>query len=394
MRLKNSLISILKKETVLSIAVILAMISMFAVHPDKRYLEYIDFRTICILFALMVIVAAFKSVDFFVALADKLTGAVKKKCTLALVLVLLCFFASMLITNDVALITFVPFGIIVFGKLPEGEKRSWIIRVVIMETIAANLGSMLTPIGNPQNLYLFGISGMNITDFLELMLPYAVVSLVLLLVWIAISGLKDKKSKGANAEIKPIGSVGSMQKNKEILIVYLALFMVMLLVVGRIVPYQVAFIMVLLYTAIRQRKLLREVDYSLLGTFAALFIFIGNLGRIPALAGFIEKIMAGHEVQCAVAASQVMSNVPAAILLSGFTGNIRALIVGTNLGGLGTLIASMASLISLRYIAREDRSMKGSYFLWFTLANIIFLFILMIFYICKYSCRSHETLFI
>lgn len=383
MRLKNSLISILKKETVLSIAVILAMISMFAVHPDKRYLEYIDFRTICILFALMVIVAAFKSVDFFVVLADKLTGAVKKKCTLALVLVLLCFFASMLITNDVALITFVPFGIIVFGKLPEGEKRSWIIRVVIMETIAANLGSMLTPIGNPQNLYLFGISGMNITDFLELMLPYAVVSLVLLLVWIAISGLKDKKSKGANAEIKPIGSVGSMQKNKEILIVYLALFMVMLLVVGRIVPYQVAFIMVLLYTAIRQRKLLREVDYSLLGTFAALFIFIGNLGRIPALAGFIEKIMAGHEVQCAVAASQVMSNVPAAILLSGFTGNIRALIVGTNLGGLGTLIASMASLISFRYIAREDRNMKGSYFLWFTLANIIFLFILMIFYICK-----------
>ena len=236
MRLKNSLISIIKKETVLSIAVILAMISMFAVHPDKRYLEYIDFRTICILFALMVIVAAFKSVDFFVVLADKLTGAVKKKCTLALVLVLLCFFASMLITNDVALITFVPFGIIVFGKLPEGEKRSWIIRVVIMETIAANLGSMLTPIGNPQNLYLFGISGMNITDFLELMLPYAVVSLVLLLVWIAISGLKDKKSKGANAEIKPIGSVGSMQKNKEILIVYLALFMVMLLVVGRIVP--------------------------------------------------------------------------------------------------------------------------------------------------------------
>ncbi len=383
MRLKNSLISILKKETVLSIAVILAMISMFAVHPDKRYLEYIDFRTICILFALMVIVAAFKSVDFFVVLADKLTGAVKKKCTLALVLVLLCFFASMLITNDVALITFVPFGIIVFGKLPEGEKRSWIIRVVIMETIAANLGSMLTPIGNPQNLYLFGISGMNITDFLELMLPYAVVSLVLLLVWIAISGLKDKKSKGANAEIKPIGSVGSMQKNKEILIVYLALFMVMLLVVGRIVPYQVAFIMVLLYTAIRQRKLLREVDYSLLGTFAALFIFIGNLGRIPALAGFIEKIMAGHEVQCAVAASQVMSNVPAAILLSGFTGNIRALIVGTNLGGLGTLIASMASLISFRYIAREDRNMKGSYFLWFTLANIIFLLILMIFYICK-----------
>lgn len=383
MRLKNSLISILKKETVLSIAVILAMISMFAVHPDKRYLEYIDFRTICILFALMIIVAAFKSVDFFVALADKLTGAVKKKCTLALVLVLLCFFASMLITNDVALITFVPFGIIVFGKLPEGEKRSWIIRVVIMETIAANLGSMLTPIGNPQNLYLFGISGMNMTDFLELMLPYAVVSLVLLLVWIAISGLKDKKSKGANAEIKPIGSVGSMQKNKEILIVYLALFMVMLLVVGRIVPYQVAFIMVLLYTAIRQRKLLREVDYSLLGTFAALFIFIGNLGRIPALAGFIEKIMAGHEVQCAVAASQVMSNVPAAILLSGFTGNIRALIVGTNLGGLGTLIASMASLISFRYIAREDRSMKCSYFLWFTLANIIFLFILMIFYICK-----------
>lgn len=383
MRLKNSLISILKKETVLSIAVILAMISMFAVHPDKRYLEYIDFRTICILFALMVIVAAFKSVDFFVVLADKLTGAVKKKCTLALVLVLLCFFASMLITNDVALITFVPFGIIVFGKLPEGEKRSWIIRVVIMETIAANLGSMLTPIGNPQNLYLFGISGMNITDFLELMLPYAVVSLVLLLVWIAISGLKDKKSKGANAEIKPIGSVGSMQKNKEILIVYLALFMVMLLVVGRIVPYQAAFIMVLLYTAIRQRKLLREVDYSLLGTFAALFIFIGNLGRIPALAGFIERIMAGHEVQCAVAASQVMSNVPAAILLSGFTGNIRALIVGTNLGGLGTLIASMASLISFRYIAREDRNMKGSYFLWFTLANIIFLLILMIFYICK-----------
>ena len=251
-----------------------------------------------------------------------------------------------------------------------------------MQTIAANLGSMLTPIGNPQNLYLYGKAQMRIGSFIQLMLPYTGISLLLLLLWIFAACMRKKST--ASKMDKAFFNVQEneqkqIQKRAEYTIVYFILFVVSLLSVARIISFVIPLILVLLYSLFRNRAVLKQVDYALLGTFTALFIFIGNLGRIPWFCTFLQGIISGHEAVTAVVASQVMSNVPAAILLAGFTDQLEALIIGTNIGGLGTLIASMASLISFKYIARENRTMRGKYFIQFTIANIIFLGILLIF---------------
>jgi Na+/H+ antiporter NhaD/arsenite permease-like protein len=241
-----------------------------------------------------------------------------------------------------------------------------------MQTIAANLGSMLTPIGNPQNLYLYGKSGMSMAEFLLLMFPYTVVSLLLLVGW-AVAVCR----KQASASIGIFPEQQNITADRKIILLDAVLFAVCLLAVVRVLPYGVAFAAVLVCTLCADRSTLRNVDYSLLLTFVAFFVFIGNLGRIPAFSGWLQAILAGREVLVAVLASQVTSNVPAALLLSGFTDETAALIIGTNLGGLGTLIASMASLISYRQIARELPEEKGRYFKLFTLSNLIFLVILL-----------------
>lgn len=239
-----------------------------------------------------------------------------------------------------------------------------------MQTIAANLGSMLTPLGNPQNLYLYGKSGMDMGSFVLLMLPYSVISLVLLAIWamwLCCGG----------SSIAVTHSEATSGPDKKLIALYGILFVVCLLVVLRVLPYGVAFAAVLICILLADHPTLGRVDYSLILTFVALFIFIGNLGRIDAFSGWLQNILTGREVLVSVLASQVTSNVPAAILLSGFTDNYRSLIIGTNLGGLGTLIASMASLISYRQIANEVPAEKGHYFVMFTISNIVFLAILM-----------------
>lgn len=252
---------------------------------------------------------------------------------------------------------------------------------------------------------------MSIPEFLKLMLPYTLTAWMILLVWLGISGLRGKRTEAGEAEdykrtrgageaedLKGTRGAGGVGITKEVrsgeetiaetqekkhlrysgekLVVYLILFVVSLLAVAHILPFEIPMVLVLLYTMIRDRDVLRRVDYSLLATFLALFIFIGNLGRIPAFSQLLERFMEGRETLAAILASQVMSNVPAAVLLSGFTDNYQALIIGTNLGGLGTLIASMASLISFKYIAQEDGRLRGKYLLEFTGANIVFLVLL------------------
>lgn len=371
----NQVFNFIKKEIVLCIAIILAVLSMFFVKPDRQYLAYIDFRTLAILFCLMTIVAGFKQLGFFDLLAEKLLSAAKGVKATVAVLVFLCFFLSMLITNDVALITFVPFTITVMKKMEEPIRQRWMLPVIVMQTIAANLGSMFTPIGNPQNLYLFGLTDFNTLEFLSLMLPYTGVSFLLLLVWILCWEGKSKMTDGGYRGEHVRIMTG--QNDREKTLVYSLLLLLSLLTVGRILPYWMALVGVLVYTLCRDARLLRKVDYSLLGTFTALFIFIGNLGRIQGFHDFLLKVITDREVITAVAASQVMSNVPAAILLSGFTDHIEGLIVGTNLGGLGTMIASMASLISFKYVVGENPQYKGKYFRLFTVANVVFLVILM-----------------
>ena len=376
----KSMIQFCKKEAVLSIAVVLALLSVFFVRPDAGYLAYIDFRTLGILFCLMTIVAGLQQIGVFDRMAKGLLAHVAGVGGIVTILVLLCFFLSMLITNDVALITFVPLALIIMKQFSESDRKKWMLKCVVMQTIAANLGSMLTPIGNPQNLYLYGRAGMNISSFLRLMLPYSLISLALLLLWIWLPFLIHRESTEERQDNTESGKVwkpeetsgGWMATDTKALMVWGMLFGISLLAVGRILVWQIPFVLVLLYGLIWKREILRKVDYSLLGTFTALFIFIGNLGRIPAFSSFLQRAMQGREVLTAVFASQVMSNVPAAILLSGFTDQYQALIIGTNLGGLGTLIASMASLISFKYMVREDGTLRGSYLAEFTVTNLVF----------------------
>ena len=385
----------IQQETVLSVAAVLAVVSAFAVPPDAGYLAYLDLRTLATLFALMTVMAGLRRQGVFDRLGRALLARTQGLLPLVGLLVGLCFFGSMFITNDVALLTFVPFTFSVLRGLGAQTAARLTLPIVCMQTVAANLGSMLTPMGNPQNLYLYGLSGLGLPGFLALMLPYTAVSLLLLAVWTvalcrrtgpapaagenAPAAGENAPAAGENAPAAP-AAPALPAANARLLWMYAALFVLCLLAVARVLPYPAAFAAVLAAVLLADRPALRLVDYSLLLTFAAFFVFIGNLGRVPAFSAWLQALLAGREVPVAVLASQVISNVPAALLLSGFTGNVQPLIVGTNLGGLGTLIASMASLISYRQIARETPQRKGEYFLLFTVANVVFLALLLAFW--------------
>ena len=360
-----------KTEIVLSIAVCLAVISAFVIHPDKEYISYIDFRTLAISFCLMAVMAGLQKIGLFRYIAEKLLGKVNHIRGLIFILIMLCFFSSMLITNDVALITFVPFTFIVLKMVLDEGAEKLVVPVVVMQTIAANLGSMLTPIGNPQNLYLYGKTTMSFVNFVLFMLPYTVIAFAVLAVWCLM--FPHKGTKRIELAIEQSSDIGQYRKQ---LLIYAFLFVLCILTVAHIIPYLATLGIVLFVVLVLDRHVLKEVDYALLFTFVGFFVFIGNMGRIPAFNTFIQNIIDGNEVLTSVVASQFMSNVPAALLLSGFTKQYELLIVGTNLGGLGTLIASMASLISFKYIGKEYGHLKGKYMLYFTLANVLFLILL------------------
>lgn len=376
----NKLKELFHKETVLCIAVVLAVISSFVVLPDKQYVDYIDFRTLAILFCLMCVMAGLQKLGLFQLIAERLLGRVKSCNALRVILILLCFFFSMLITNDVALITFVPFTFTVLKLLGDEGQRIMTIPVVVLQTVAANLGSMLTPIGNPQNLYLYAKSGLSIGSFLLLMLPYTLISLLLLLIADFLFARFGEVGKSAGLGFI-ISNEQRLNGGVKVLWVYLGMFVLCLLTVAHVVSVWITLAVVLVVQLLLDKEVLKRVDYSLLLTFVGFFVFIGNMGRIPAFSNFLQQIIVGNEVITSVVASQAISNVPAALLLSGFTENYEALIVGTNLGGLGTLIASMASLISYKYIGKESEKgvigSKGKYLMTFTLVNICFLVVLM-----------------
>ncbi len=351
----------IKSEIVLIISFVLAVISAFIVTPNKDYINYIDYKTLALLFCLMAVMEGLNRLGVFKLFALKLLSKTKSVKSLSVTLCLLCFFSSMIITNDVALITFVPFTIVAL-KLSSNEKS--LIPLITVETVAANLGSMLTPIGNPQNLYLFSFFEMEISSFFKTIIPYAGLSLILVVISALLTGKGDVKSD-------VLGNEQITADNKKI-IVYAVLFVLSLLTVFRVIPYYITLALTVVAVLIFDRKTVFKIDYSLLLTFTFLFVFIGNLGAIPSVSSFLQSIVAGNEVPVGIISSQVFSNVPAALLLSGFTKNAQALLIGVNLGGLGTLIASMASLISFKFIAKE-KVKTGKYILVFTLVNIVFL---------------------
>lgn len=367
MSVKNKLLSFLKTETILVAALILAVISCFLVPPDMGYTQYIDTHTLALLFSLMAVMAGFQKAGIFDKISSIILSHTGSQKGLSFVLVSLCFFGSMLITNDVALITFVPLGILV---LKTAKMESSLPVVVTLMTIAANLGSMLTPIGNPQNLYLYTLSGLSLWQFLQITAPYTILCAILLVV--GVLGLPTQKGSLRIQMNQPTISL-----NHSIL--YFILFVLALFCVAGLLSVWILLAVVVVSVALLDRTVLKKVDYSLLATFAAFFVFIGNMGRMSAFHDFVQNIVLGNEQITAVVASQIISNVPAALLLSGFTHEWAQLIIGTNLGGLGTLIASMASLISYKQIASQYPHQKGRYLLIFSLWNIGFLAVLLIF---------------
>ncbi|MBE5940716.1 MAG: citrate transporter [Lachnospiraceae bacterium] len=359
----------IKKETVLVVAWFLAVLSMLIIIPNKGYIDYIDFRTLGILFCLMAVMAGLKNCGFFRMVADKLMKLAGGQRSLEMILVLLCFFFSMLITNDVALITFVPLALEV---LKSAGRKDRVVPVVVMQTIAANLGSMATPVGNPQNLYLYTKSQMSVTEFLIVMLPYTLIAMVVIIAAVIICSKKGERVAVLTDVCEEDKAVNAGPGNFIKEFMYIIMFLLCLFVVLKFIPVGVMVIITIMALIITDKKVLLQIDYLLLLTFVGFFIFVGNMGQIEQFSSFLNDVLSGNEFIVSALLSQIVSNVPAAILLSGFTTQWKELLIGVNVGGLGTLIASMASLISYKFVVKDYGELKGKYMVYFTASNIIF----------------------
>ena len=334
------------------------------VSPDAEYLGYIDFKTLACLFCLMVSVKGLERNGALNRVSLAITGRLKTLRTLAFSLVFACFFFAMFVTNDVSLIAIIP---IAFTMLSACGMESWSAFLIVLLSIAANIGSSLTPIGNPQNLYLFTRYEIPLGEFLWTMLPIVAAGGALLaLSCLFIPNLELNKAETRLEE--PLRKSG--------VVFYAALFLLSVLTVFGFVPYWAAAAAVFLAVLNFDRKTLFTVDYSLLLTFVAIFLFVGNLARIEPIRAFLSRITGTNTLLTAILTSQATSNVPAAILLSGFTDNAKELLAGVNIGGLGTLIASMASVISYKIYASVHKGQTGRYMLLFSLWNPAFLVLL------------------
>ena len=311
----------------------------------------------------MAVVSGLRQAGLFSHLAHTLCRRANGVRAMGLVLVLLCFFTAMLITNDVALLTFVPFAVVVLGM---ADRKGDLVHIVVMQTVAANLGSMLTPVGNPQNLYLYSFYDLSIGDFLSIMLPFSSLSLVLISA--ACFMLSNEPLH------LQLGETPGIDLRR--LFFYLALFAVCLLTVVRVLTWPVMLALVILALLATDRKALLRADFMLLLTFAAFFIFAGNLARVETVDKLLRSILEGREYLTALLSSQVISNVPAALLLADFTDQARSLLLGVNIGGLGTPIASLASLISMKLYSHSDHARPGRYLLEFSLVNVLLLVLL------------------
>jgi len=352
-----------KENTVLIIAIIAALVTSFIIPPDKEYIGYFDFKTLACLFSVLAVVCALRNIRFFYTLAKAIVRKFRNARIAILALVYITFIGSMLIANDMALLTFLPLGYFI---LHTTKKEKYMAFAFIMQNIAANLGGMLTPFGNPQNLYLY--SKFNIPDgeFISIMFPPFLVAIILITVCCLIFVKSEPLEIEEKAAGLPIGRV----------IIYLALFAVAILMVFRFMPYQIGLIIIPLALLFLDRQALLQVDYGLLFTFVFFFIFAGNMGRIDAVRDFFSYLLNINTLVFSAMSCQVISNVPSAILLSQFTDNYRELLLGVNIGGAGTLIASLASLITFKEYTKQDPKHTVSYLVKFTAFNFAFLIVL------------------
>ena len=355
------------KETVLCIAAICALGTMLVIPPDPEYLHYIDFRVLCLLFCLMAVVAGLKAIGLFEWLTYQMLRRIKSGRILSISLVMLPFFSSMFITNDVALIIFIPFTLTLLEQMECSNKS---IPITVLQTIAANLGSMATPVGNPQNLYLFAFYNMSIGDFFSVTIPLTAISFLLLLA----ASIPVLPKKLPEQTLKQV----AVSNTKE-LTAYMGLFTLALLTVFKVIPYPVTTVITVVVLLIVNRKLLKEIDYMLLLTFVCFFTVSENLGRVDAISKFLQDLLQSSTLLTAVGTSQVISNVPAAIMLSGFSDQWKEMLAGVNIGGLGTPIASLASLITIKFYLRRPDNKIVRFLIFFTFANLVALAALLIF---------------
>ena len=345
-------------------------------------ISMVNWNTLFLLFGLMAVVAGFNSLGYIDKLSAFLIGKTGSVRGLAFCLVFLSYFLSMLVTNDVSLIILVPFTIDLFMQTGNKDK---IILIVVLETVAANIGGMLTPIGNPQNVYLYQRYEMNPGEFFMTLLPFGIMVFVLLCVTL-ILGIKNTKLSEGSSVLEAWQEDEEISKAKKTLqtIVFSVLFIICLLSVFRLIPNVVSFVLSVIAILACNIRLIKRINFGLLWKFVLLFILVGNVANIPAIESFLSNLVSGNEFLCGVLISQVVSNVPAAILLSDFTANGLMLLLGVNIGGLGTLIASMASMISLDYYGKSEEHTTGKYIGIFTLINVLYLLIMVGLYFIIY----------
>lgn len=354
-----------RNNIVMTIAFLAAVVTCVFVPPDREYLSYFDFKTLSCLFCVLAVVCAFKNINFFYILAKSIVKVFKSTRYAILALIYITFIGSMLIANDMALITFLPLGYFV---LTTTDNKKHMAFTFIMQNIAANLGGMLTPFGNPQNLYLYTKYNIPNGEFIRIMLLPFVISVVLITVCCFFIENKPMKIEDdETAKLPPVRAI-----------VYSALFILSIAIVFRTIPYVTGLVLIPLVLVFMDKKALKVVDYPLLLTFVFFFVFSGNLSRVEAVQKLFAFLLSKSTLIFGTLSCQVISNVPSAILLSQFTCNYRDLLIAVNIGGVGTLIASLASLITFREYTLHNPQKSKQYIIMFSAFNFAFLVILLV----------------
>ncbi len=353
-----------KKNPVMCIAILAAVFSAILIPPDIEYLKYFDFKTLSCLFSTLAVVCALKNIYFFRIISSKIISVFRTTRSAVIALVYITFIGSMLIANDMALITFLPLGYYVITSTNNQKHLAF---TFIMQNIAANLGGMLTPFGNPQNLYMYNYFNISNGEFVRIMLIPFLISVALITLccmFVKNEPLVIHRSYEAVLDTRRT-------------VIYSVLFAVSIIIVFGVIPYWLGLIIILAGLMYLDRAALKAVDYPLLITFCAFFVFAGNVARIPEVISLVGGLVNNSPLLFGALSCQIISNVPSAILLSHFTDNYPQLLVAVNIGGTGTLIASLASLITFREYLKNDPENIGTYLKKFTLYNFGFLIILL-----------------
>ena len=354
----DRIVTFLRNEAVLCIAFVCACVSMAAAGDVSQAPSYIDWRVIILLFCLMASVAGLRKSGVLARIAQAIVAGERQKRLVCLALVMLPFFASMIITNDVALLTFVPIAVI---ALETAGWRDDLVRVIVLQAIAANLGGMVTPVGNPQNLFIFTTYELSAGDFFLTLVPFGALALILLVIACASFGT-SKATVRLDLDERAI--------DVKRFALHAGLFVLCLLSVARILPDLV--LLPIVAAAL--------FDYALLATFVCFFVFSGNMANMPEMQDLLGGLMTGHPMLTSLIASQVISNVPSAVLLAGFTENWHSLLIGVDLGGLGTPIASLASLIAFRMYMHTAGASGRAFMREFAIANVVALALMTVLY--------------